>query len=206
MLDAWLVGAAWYKTVDWVQWLALGGGLAAVGTFWANRRDASRSLAACIYYVVIVQQQAPPPPGEATITRYKVVNESNGLATSVAISAWGWGRRRVTWRLRRQVGWWTGDRIIANVLHTVTPGGCSEEGEFPGPPMPGPPEERHPLILQFRDGLGREWVRWPHGKLTRMGPSWYQIERAISRRGQRRLEATHLSAPPDNPSGRSDGE
>jgi hypothetical protein len=32
-------------------------------------------------------------------------------------------------------------------------------------------------MLMFRDGSGREWVRWPDGKLTRITPSWFQVVR-----------------------------
>ena len=33
-------------------------------------------------------------------------------------------------------------------------------------------ETTPPLMIRFRDGNGRLWVRWPDGKLTRERPSW----------------------------------
>jgi hypothetical protein len=162
--------------VDWVQWLALAGGLAAVLTFSANRRDAARTDAAKIFVIVTLDQTAPPPEGQATFTEYQIVNKSDTPAASVAITAWDWGRRRVTWRLRGFGDWWTGKVIAGGVIPTMTPGGTSE-GRFPGCEKPGPPGERHPLMLRFRDGLGREWVRWPDGKLTSLSPSVFQLVR-----------------------------
>jgi hypothetical protein len=164
--------------IDWVQWLALAGGLSAVAAFMANRRDAARSDAAGVYVQVTLFQGAPAPGGSATFTRYKIVNNGQLPASSVGIQALDWGRRRLLWRLRRRKNWWTGDWLAGGAVYPIiSPNSETDENELAGPAKWGPTGETHPLMLKFRDGQGREWVRWPDGKLTRLAPSLHQLER-----------------------------
>jgi hypothetical protein len=43
-----------------------------------------------------------------------------------------------------------------------------------------------PVMVGFRDGNGRRWVRWSDGKLTRLYPSVYWLQ---ERQRQRRTRA-----------------
>lgn len=167
--------------MDWVQWLALSGGLVAVASFAAGRRDLTRTEAAGIYLDVTWYQAAPPPPEQAVSTRLKIVNRSRLPALSAEVSVWDWGRRRFWWRFRRHERWMTGPRIQGVVYPAITPESESDEADLSGPPGKGPPE-RPPVVLVFRDGFGRRWVRWPDGKLTRLAPSIAQVERMVWRR------------------------
>jgi hypothetical protein len=173
--------------VDWVQWLGLAGGLAALATFVWGRRDASRSDAAAVYVVVTTFQPAPLPPGEAVFTRYQIVNDGDLPVLIVAVEAWDWGRRRITWRLRREEHWMTGRRIIERVYNTVTPHTSTDEDQVPGLAGIGPPGVNPPILLRFCDGHGRRWVRWPDGKLARDAPSLSRVE-AVWRRRRARVK------------------
>jgi hypothetical protein len=187
--------------MDWVQWLGLGGALAAVATFWSNRRDAARSDAASVYVQVTLFQSAPAPEDSWVFTRFQIVNDSRFPASSVGVDAWDWGRRRFMWRFLLHRGWWTGHRITGAVYPTITPSHATAEHDFPGPEKSGPAGEVPPIMLRFRDGHGREWVRWPDGKLTRLAPSLFQVQRAwwqtgiAGRRLRRRLLG--VQPPPD---------
>jgi hypothetical protein len=69
----------------------------------------------------------------------------------------------------------TGRRIVGRVINTLMPDSSTDELDLPAPERPGPVEEPPPIMLMFRDGSGREWVRWPDGNLTRITPSWFQV-------------------------------
>lgn len=174
--------ASYREPMDWVQWLTLAGGLTAVVTFVTSRRDATRSEAAGLYAVVTGYQAAPAPADRPVHTRYKVVNDGQQPALAVGISAWGWGRRRWTWRVRPHADWMTGTRIVGTVYPSISPRSETPEDEFPGVDVVGPAEERPPLMLIYRDGHGRRWVRWPDAKLTRLSPSRhaYVVDRSHS--------------------------
>jgi hypothetical protein len=171
--------------MGWVQWLALAGGLAAAVAFVAGRRDIARSAAAGVYVEVTLFQLGATPSDTPLFTRYKIVNDGRLPALAVSVSAWGWGRRRFWWGIRRQRNWMTGHRIIGHVYHSVIPNSSTEEDDLPGLLDEGPPAERPPVMLVFRDGFGRRWVRWPDGKLTRLAPSVFQLERMWARRRRR---------------------
>jgi hypothetical protein len=163
--------------VDWVQWLGLGGVLVAVAAFVAGRRDASRVEASTVYVMVTLWQPAPVPPDRPLITHYQIFNKGSRPALAVRVSAWDWGRRRLTWRFRPYEDWMTGRRMVGRVINTLTPDSSTDELDLPAPERAGPVGEPPPIMLMFRDGSGREWVRWPDGKLTRITPSWFQLVR-----------------------------
>jgi hypothetical protein len=81
------------KGVDWVQWLALAGGLTAVLTYVSGRLDTARSEAGKLF--VLVTDFETGPPSALVFTKYKVVNESDLPVSSVEVRTFGWGRRRV---------------------------------------------------------------------------------------------------------------
>ena len=127
--------------------------------------------------MVKLWQPAPAPPDKPLFTRYQIFNKGVLPALAVRVAAWDWGRRRVTWRLRRYENWMTGRRIVGRVINTLEPDSCTDVDDFPAPVRRGPVEELPPIMLIFRDGSGREWVRWPDGKITRLTPCWFQLRR-----------------------------
>jgi hypothetical protein len=142
-----------------------------------SRFDAARAEAAAVYVMVTRWQPAPAPPDRPLLTWYRIFNKGSRPALAVRVAAWDWGRRRLTWRFRRYGNWMTGPRIMGHVINVLTPDSSTCENTFPAPERPGPVEDPPPIMLMFRDGSGREWVRWPDGKLTRIKPSWFQVER-----------------------------
>jgi hypothetical protein len=182
---------------EWLSWarvggtLALAGGLAAAATFVASRLDQARAEAARLYVKVPMHLAGPAGPGESAFTRYVIVNDGALPASTVGVSAWSWGRRRTLWRFRRRAKWMTGPRVEGGaVFPTIFPGESTDVHDLPGLWEWGPAGALPPIMLVFRDGLGRRWVRWPDGKLTRFAPCWAQVEiwayeREFERRGGR---------------------
>jgi hypothetical protein len=174
--------------VDWVQWLALVGGLVAAAAFVVGRRDVSRADAARVY--AIVSKYRYGLGKEPIFTTFKVVNDSAAPALQVGVSAWDWGRRRRAWRLRRHEQWMTGRRIHGNVFSTIEPNSSTKEHDLPGlTSYAGQGGESPPIMLVFRDGQGRRWVRWPDGKLTTLYPSVYYFQDRRWRRQRERRAA-----------------
>lgn len=170
-----------------MQWLGLGGAGAAVATFVWSRVDASRADASAVYVIVTAFQHGPVPPDTALFTRYQIVNDGSRPAWSAGVDAWNWGRRRITWRFRTHKHWMTNDWIAPGGTYpTITPKGRTDEIDLMGLDDWGPAGETPPITLRFRDGQGRQWVRWPDGKLTRLSPSWFQVEQFWQRRRTRR--------------------
>ena len=70
--------------------------------------------------------------------------------------------------------WMTGRRIAGNVYSTLLAHSASKESELPGVGLPvsnkklGDTQVMPVLLLAFRDGNGRRWIRWPDGKLSRL--------------------------------------
>ena len=66
----------------------------------------------------------------------------------------------------------TGDRIEGRVHVNIEPGGTAVGTDMTAPQYPKPKHSKSsgspPVMLIFRDGFGREWVRWPNGKLNRV--------------------------------------
>jgi hypothetical protein len=190
--------------VDLVQWLGLGGAAAAVATFVWSRVDASRAEASAVYVMVTLFQHGPVPPDTAMFTRYEIINDGSQPALSVGVDAWDWGRRRITWRFRRHKHWMTSDWVATGgVYPTITPKTRIEADDLPGLDDWGPAGERPPIMLRFRDGQGRQWVRWPDGKLTRLTPCWFQVEqfwqhrKTRSKLEERRRQLRDAQPPPD---------
>ena len=155
--------------------LALAGGLAAVATFTATRRDRVRELAAKTY--VIITKYRCGTEDQNPITVVEIHNDSELPVYRLSLMAWDWGVPRITWRLRSIDHWMTSRRVDAHLLATIPPHSRSREHTLIGIDVwssPGP-AERPPVMLVFLDGHGRWWVRWPDGKLNRVSPSLWSI-------------------------------
>lgn len=160
-----------------LQVLAVLGGLVAVATFVVGRLDADRSQASGVYLVITsyrygVRKASEGPPNH---TLFKIHNESDLPVLDVGVGAWHFGRRRRLWRFHPPLRWMTNGRITGQVFPTILPRSTTGEMDI-WPADPPPHTERHdtsrpPLVLTFRDGRGRRWVRWPDGKLSRRWPS-----------------------------------
>jgi hypothetical protein len=162
---------------DWgsvPQWLALGGVLLAVASYIAGRWDVVRDNAAKVYVIITAFQIGTGrADGPGAWTKARIHNGSALPIYDAALSAWEWGARRSTWRLRKHSAWMTGEQVTGCVFPTISPGGDSDEEELfglhhPSREDPKPESIRPPLMLVFRDGNGRRWVRWPDGRLNRV--------------------------------------
>jgi hypothetical protein len=172
--------------MDWVQWLALTGGLAAALTFVANRWDHARSDSAAVYAVVTHYLERDPI--EST---YEVHNDGPLPILWVYVYVWdGDASRRITWRLRLPDSWMTDHGAQVDLILTIRPGHSTEERPLP-PPVRDPDrpaEFRVPgVMLIFLDGRGRRWVRWPDGSLssTRLATSATLGVRVVKWRNRR---------------------
>jgi hypothetical protein len=172
--------------MDWVGWLALVGGFVALVTFSMGRRDLARADAACVYVLVTKFRAGTPTEKHPIFTTYQIFNPSRLPLLGVSPSAWTWGRRRVTWRFRRYERWMTGQRLVGRAYATIAPNGSTHEHDLPGLETVGGAGATPPVMLIFRDGHGRRWVRWPDGKLCRLYPSRYFLDERRWRRGSRR--------------------
>lgn len=173
--------------IDWVQWLALSGGAVAVATYVEDRRQRARADAASVY--VEVPEFLPVQPPRGGHTRFVIVNDGPLPILRVSVSGWGWdARRRLTWRVRPVGSWMTGGpRLPGGVFPQVMARSRTDEHDLPPLVMDkdADPGVRPPVMLVFRDGHGRSWVRWPDGRLSRAGWSWYHL-RGWRRARQRR--------------------
>lgn len=157
------------------RWLAVIGGLILVMAFVLNRRDAGRVLASRVHVVVVSYRHGPSPEG-APFLNLQVVNGGDAPVFDIGISIWGWdGRRRRLWRLRKHREWMTSKRVLGVVVTAVYAADRSKELELKG--LETTPRtlsyRATPLMMVFRDGDGRRWVRWPDGRLSRL----YGLER-----------------------------
>ncbi len=120
------------------------------------------------------RQQSPGPPTQVT-----VVNSGRLLVRRVYVTAREPGRRRLTWRLRRYENWTSGHHIICEEIKKPLEPGERVDLELPAPRSPAVGGDEPPVILSFRDGRDRRWVRWPNSRVTRMYPSvyWFQVRR-----------------------------
>lgn len=157
---------------DWgtvPSWLALAGGSTALLTYLSARRDTRRAAAAGVY-IVVSKFRFSVPPAEGDFTEYKLVNGGLLPIYDASVSVWEFGTERRTWRFRRECDWMTGARIGGRVHTAIEPGGSATGEDMPAPEYP----ETHstpispPILLIYRDGNGRQWVRWPTGKLSRV--------------------------------------
>jgi hypothetical protein len=170
--------------MDWVQWLALTGGLVAVASFVRDRREAQRVDAGSIYVIVTSYNTGMPGATYPIFTKYEVHNTGPLPALSVSVSGWpATARRRLTWRLRPIDQWMTGTRAPGGVFPTITPGGVTAEHDLQPLTSSTIGGMAPPIMLTFRDGRGRSWVRWPDGRLNRLTLSrsaWQQRVRLRS--------------------------
>jgi hypothetical protein len=87
--------------MDWVQWLALSGGLVAAASFVMDRLEAQRADAASVYVIVTSYRPGTPGGTHPTFTKYVIHNTGPRPALTVGVSGWpATARRRPTWRLR----------------------------------------------------------------------------------------------------------
>lgn len=151
-------------------WLALIGGLTAAFAFTAGRLDARRLLASQVFAVLTsfrlgVDRQT----GTYGHVNVKPTNYGNAPIFDVGISVHQRGRRRWFWRLRGRADWWTGAPVRGGgrLWSTILPESEGEVAELPAPDASRDADRTNPpVIMTFRDGNGRRWVRWPDGKLT----------------------------------------
>lgn len=148
-------------------WLALAGGFVALLSYRTTRRDLRRAPAASVYVVVThFRASAPAKPDDQTT--YKVVNGGALPIYDVGVSVWEFGRRRRSWRFRKVGQWMTGTRLEGRVHIAIEPGGEVTGEDMSAPSLVGwKVIEAPPVLLIFRDGNGRRWVRWPDGRLNR---------------------------------------
>ena len=152
-------------------WLALAGGLVAVAAFVVSLHESAKRHASAIFVVATHTPHGDPPrPGE--FTRFVFHNDSDLPALDVTVSAWAFGRRRRLWRLCRPDKWLGSKRLGSWHYPTVPPHTSTKEEQLKPPPVT--PKRggstRPPLVITFRDGTGRRWVRWPDGRLQRRVP------------------------------------
>lgn len=175
--------------MDWVQWIALSGGLVAAASFVRDRREAQRVDAASVYVVVTTYNTGTPGGTYPIFTKYVIHNTGALPALTVGVSGWpATARRRLTWRLRPIGQWMTGTRAPGGVFPTITPGGVTAEHEVRPLSSSTIGGEAPPIMLTFRDGRGRSWVRWPDGRLNRLTFSLYAWRQRARLRSVERAE------------------
>lgn len=107
-------------------------------------------------------------------TTYQLVNDGKLPALAVEVHGWTWGaRRRLTWRLRPVTAWMTGRRIPGGVFPQLEAQSRTDDQDIHPLHIEGSSRagERPPIMLVFRDGHGRLWVRWPDGRLNSLALS-----------------------------------
>lgn len=143
-----------------------------MATFVLARRDASRTAASKVHVIVLRYQhgrsldEVSPDP----FLVVQVVNGADQPIFDIGLVVWQWrARRRILWRVRRHDDWMTTKRLQDVVVTNVRAADKSVELDLRG--MDAPPTLTYlaaPLMLVFRDGNGRRWVRWPDGELRRL--------------------------------------
>ena len=160
---------------DWGNvpaWLGLVFASVALLSYVTSRLDSRRSAASGVHVIPVTFQYSAPKPKEGDHTAYRIVNAGRVPAYDVEVSAWEFGSRRWLWRFRRAPSWMTGARIDARLHIAVLPGQSvwsKGDAELTAPRIGARQSESPvpPLMLIFRDGDGRRWVRWPDGRLNR---------------------------------------
>ena len=159
--------------LDWGSvpaWFTAGAAFVALLGYLAGRRDRSREQAEMVYVLPLhFRTSTAERRGHV---EFVVVNDSTAPAYDVQAHLFASGRRRQLWWLMRSASkWWTGERRPgAPHFAIVAPGSRTEpdtlevpwgSGEFErGSVLPN-------LGISYRDALGRRWVRWPDGRLSR---------------------------------------
>lgn len=163
------------RTLSWdraAQVVAILAGLVAVATFALNRRDRTRAAAASVFPIVERFKTLPLLGGvegdEMTVVR--IANASQLPVYGTRVMLFDWGSRKWLWKFKLTESVWTTDRVDGAMIQTIRP--LSESDEVELKPVTFPSEEflEYPpqVVIWFRDGFGRRWVRWPHGRLSRL--------------------------------------
>jgi hypothetical protein len=155
---------------DWGQvpaWLALIIAVVVAVAFVDGRLDGRRALASQVYVVLSDFTASNDVPGGAEgHVSVRPTNYGEAPVFAVAIALHHWGHRRRYWRLQTRDQWWTGAPVPdgSRIYPMIEPDSSGETAVLP--PAAGVPPRRVPqVIVTFRDGSGRRWVRWPNGKL-----------------------------------------
>lgn len=98
-----------------------------------------------------------------------LVNDGPAPIRFVGVTLFRPGRRRWGWRLRpSRTSRWTGEKVSGRFFPIVWP-----ETRIDGDNMEFVGRFQdwglgfHPIVVEFTDGNGRRWVRWPDGRLSR---------------------------------------
>jgi hypothetical protein len=160
--------------VEWgtvPEWLTLGTLLLALGAFVVERWDKTRTPA-CGVYAVVDHPDADVGPA-AVPTKVQIWNNGDFPVFDVFVSVWDGGKRRMTWRFRRHEHWLTGTRRQLCMIRHVSPE-ASADADVMWRLAAKPSDDASimpPIVIKFREGNGRCWVRWPDGQLTHRAPS-----------------------------------
>jgi hypothetical protein len=154
------------KAGDWPAWIALAGVAAAILTYWQSRRDTKRSVAARVYLAVTAFAYSDADGTPATA--FTLTNGSELPIYDAHVSLSQSGTRRWCWRwFKKRDDWWTGAWLQSVIWFALLPG---HTASHTSPAIDHPPAGSTvvpPLITTFRDANGRQWVRWPNGRLNR---------------------------------------
>jgi hypothetical protein len=158
-------------------WLTFAGVVIATATYISSRLDAIRRPASNVFAVVPRYAFGGSSRTQDPFTMVRIENGSDMPIFDCRVAVWDWGaRRRRLWRVRRRGDWLASERIAGRVFPSISARGHSEDADLPGLGLPmdgrrlGDLEVAPPVLLTFRDGNGRRWVRWPDGRLTRERP------------------------------------
>ena len=165
---------------DLPTWIGLGGAVAALTTYASSRRDSKRTPASSVFVTCPDGQENEPD-----IRTITVHNASALPVTDVVISSWSstpkkegrpWDILRLDfgddfskphrffWHFFRWWNWLWGWKLQHWYWYSVGPGECRQVGLL----VETTARRLAPqLMLTFRDGSGRAWVRWPDGRLSR---------------------------------------
>jgi hypothetical protein len=178
-----MVGKLEWRDIEWGTvpgWLGLLALVFTAATFVIGRRDAGRDLASKVSVIVLSMRWGggPVTGGQGNHTTAQIRNDSDAPIFDCQIVLFDWGLRHSLWWERTVPEWWTTRRVDGRLIATVLPNSQSanDAAELDGLGLPPQKPESilPPLVLIFRDGNGRHWVRWPDGKLSRLrrAPRW----------------------------------
>jgi hypothetical protein len=166
---------------DLPTWIGLGSAVAALFTYISSRRDSKRTPASSVF--VTCSDGRGDDPDIRTIT---VHNGSAFPITDVTISSWSsapnqkgkwwWNLLRMDvsddfskphrflWHILKWWNWIWGWKLQHWYWYSVGPGESRQVNLL----VETSAKRLAPqLMLMFRDGSGRAWVRWPNGRLSR---------------------------------------
>ncbi len=166
--------------IDWGNvpaWIALLGGGVALLSYLTSRDDARRSAAIGVYFVMDYNNSYG-----ADKLNLSIINSSTMPIHNVLLQSFdGPCKRRKFWRLSGFL--MTSTLLEIRHVFAIKPGDSVSQPGIravrPGRPAPEMPTAQ--LVLTFRDGNGRNWVRWHDGRLNRIyrlpepeQPQWHQ--------------------------------